>query len=229
MSYTVAYFGVLTPDRVVRYRLIRFFMRGPVVAILVILAIMIVPKVESIVGLPRDVVLFGAITSVIIFSQLFLSITKTLVDRLVYRGDRDEIAWLRELDRRLLATSDMRELLENNLIALCELLRVPSGFIAAIVGPDLTLEAVVGPDQTRDDVLHAQDWSEALSRSLRTVASRYPPYPCRLLDLAPGRDQPPRTNQMRIVGLLGVQARTTAPILSQDELEMIHNHAGPHD
>jgi hypothetical protein len=31
LSYTVAYFGVLTPDRVVRYRLIRFFMRGPFV------------------------------------------------------------------------------------------------------------------------------------------------------------------------------------------------------
>ncbi len=28
VGYTVAYFGVLTPDRVVRYRLLRFFMRG---------------------------------------------------------------------------------------------------------------------------------------------------------------------------------------------------------
>ena len=29
MSYSVAYFGVLTPDRVVRYRMLRFFIRGP--------------------------------------------------------------------------------------------------------------------------------------------------------------------------------------------------------
>ena len=29
VGYTVAYFGVLTPDRVVRYRLLRFFMREP--------------------------------------------------------------------------------------------------------------------------------------------------------------------------------------------------------
>ncbi len=40
MSYSVAYFGVLTPDRVVRYRMLRFFIRAPVVAILVILAIL---------------------------------------------------------------------------------------------------------------------------------------------------------------------------------------------
>ena len=82
MSYTVAYFGVLTPDRVVRYRLIRFFMRGPTVAILVILALQTVPTVERILGLPRDVVLFSVITGVIVFSQLILSLTKTFVDRL---------------------------------------------------------------------------------------------------------------------------------------------------
>ena len=152
MSYTVAYYGVLTPDRVVRYRLLRFFTRGPVVAILVILAIQVVPRVERIVGLPRDVILFSVITGVIVFSQLFLSVTKSLVDRLIYREDREEVAWLRELDRRLLTTSDLRQLLENNLVALCELLRVPSGFVAAAVGPDLMLEATVGPSRTHDEV-----------------------------------------------------------------------------
>jgi hypothetical protein len=50
MSYVVAYFGVLTPDRVVRYRLIRFFTRGPIVAILVILALQTVPEVGTRVG-----------------------------------------------------------------------------------------------------------------------------------------------------------------------------------
>src|SRR5690606_20725954 len=105
MSYTVVYFGVLTPDRVVRYRLLRFFMRGPVVAILVILAIQITPPVERILGLPRDVILFSIITGVIVLSQLALSVTKSAVDRLIYREDREEIAWLRELDRRMLATS----------------------------------------------------------------------------------------------------------------------------
>ena len=76
---------------------------------------------ERVLGLPRDVVLFSVIAGVVIFSQLFLSVTKSIVDRLVYREDRDEVVWLREIDRRLLTTSDLRQLLENNLIALCEL------------------------------------------------------------------------------------------------------------
>jgi hypothetical protein len=222
VGYTVAYFGVLTPDRVVRYRLLRFFMRGPVVAILVIAAILVVPKVERILGLPRDVVLFGVITGVIIFSQLFLSVTKTLVDRLIYREDRDEIAWLRELDRRLLATTDLRQLLENNLIALCELLRVPSGFVAAAVGPDLILEAVVGPDDTRSHVLSVGDWSEALSRAMRGGPSNTP-YSHQGFWVWPLTDtiSDEMDEQTRVFGVLGVAARTDTPLLSLDERQVL--------
>ncbi len=167
MSYTVTYFGVLTPDRVVRYRLIRFFMRGPIVAIFVILAIQIVPTFERRLGLPRDIALFSVITGVIVFSQLLLSMSKGLIDRLVYREDREEIAWLRELDRRLLTTSDVRQFLENSLGSMCELLHVPSGFVAAVIGSDLILEAVIGPEGTRDQVKEVSGWTSALSQALR--------------------------------------------------------------
>jgi hypothetical protein len=222
VGYTVAYFGVLTPDRVVRYRLLRFFMRGPVVAILVIAALLVIPKVERILGLPRDVVLFGVITGVIIFSQLFLSVTKTAVDRLIYREDRDEIAWLRELDRRLLATTDLRQLLENNLIALCELLRVPSGFVAAAVGPDLMLEAVVGSDETRSRVLSVSDWSDALSRSLRSVPVNLP-YSHKGFWIWPLADTvvDAEDEQTRVFGILGVAARTDTPLLSLEERQVL--------
>lgn len=219
MSYTVAYFGVLTPDRVVRYRLLRFFMRGPVVAILVIAALLVVPKFEIILGLPRDIVLFGVITFVIISSQLILSVTKSAVDRLIYREDRDEIAWLRELDRRLLATSDMRQLLENNLVAVCELLRVPSGFVAAVVGPDLILEAVVGPAATHTEVTGIDDWSEALTRALRG-AQQGKPLSHRGFWLWPLAEVA-ADDELRIVGVLGVHARTDSPLLSQDEMNLM--------
>ena len=221
MSYTVAFFGVLTPDRVVRYRLLRFFMRGPVVAILVILAVQVVPKVEIILGLPRDVILFGVVTSVIIFSQLILSVTKSVVDRLIYREDREEVAWLRELDRRMLTTSDLRELLENNLVALCELLRVPAGFVAAAIGPDLMLEAVVGPDATHDQVLAVTDWSETLNRTLRPGQENLP-YSHRGFWLWPLVEVSAEDQQLRVMGLLGVQARTVAPLLTLEEQQVMH-------
>lgn len=167
MSYTVAYFGVLTPDRVVRYRLIRFFTRGPVIAILVIVAINTIPKIERVLGLPRDIVLYSVITGVIVCSQILLSITKTLVDRIVYREDFDEAAWLRELDRRLLTTSDLRQFLENNLNALCERFQSDGGMVAAVVGPDLMLEATIGDDQTLADIKTNENWPDALVAAQR--------------------------------------------------------------
>jgi len=226
MSYTVAYFGVLTPDRVVRYRLLRFFMRGPVVAILVILAIQITPPFERIFGLPRDAILFSIITGVIVLSQLLLSVTKSAVDRLIYREDREEIAWLRELDRRMLATSDLRQLLENNLLALCELLRVPSAFVAAVVGPDLLLEAMVGSDAQRTQILAVADWSDALGKALRERPQGAPersaqPYSHRSYWLWPLLDRAHDDESARVLGILGVQARTETPIFTADEVRVV--------
>jgi hypothetical protein len=234
MSYTVAYFGVFTPDRVVRYRQIRFFTRGPLVAILVIMAIQTIPTVERIFGLPRDIVLFSVITGVIVLSQLILSVTKTLVDRLIYREDRDEIAWLRELDRRLLTTSDLRQFLENNLVALCELLRVPSGFVAAAIGPDLILESVVGPPGVREQVLAVGDWSDALSQVLRERRTITGSEQGEAVPLPIHHEgfwvwpliQKNHDNKETVLGILGVQARTEAPLFTQDELAVLRSMLG---
>lgn len=217
MSYTVAYFGVLTPDRVVRYRLVRFFVRGPLVAIVVILAVQTLPRVERLLGLPRDIVLFSVITGVIVLSQLILSVTKTLVDRLVYREDRDEIAWLRELDRRLLTSSDVRQFLENNLVALCELLRVPAGFVAAAVGPDIMLEVVVGPEATRDAVTTVSDWDDALAAALKRDEPSFQPLPHAGFWIWPLVEPATEDKDVRVLGILGVRARTETPSLSADE------------
>lgn len=219
MSYSVAYFGVLTPDRVVRYRMLRFFIRAPVVAILVILAIQTIPKVETLLGLPRDVVLFSVIVMIIVLSQLALSVTKSSVDRLVYREDREEIAWLRELDRRLLATTDLRQYLDNNLVALCEFLRVPSGFVAAVSGADLVLEAVVGPPATRQAVTEVDDWDNALTAAMRREQT-VQPLSHRGYWVWPLME-PDENGEAQALGLLGVSARTDTPLLSQEESQLL--------
>ena len=238
LSYWVAFFGVYTPDRVVRYRLMRYFARGPVVAILVILAIQTVPTVEHILGLPRNIVLFSVITGVIVASQVILSVTKALMDRLVYGEDREEISWLRELDRRLLTTTDMRQFLENHLTRLCEMLQVPSGFVAAAIGTELILEAMVGPEGTRQEILEDRDWSDALNETLHHARKG------RNGQHAPsenGGGTSPQANDMllptkyggywlwpllepakerekdMVLGMLGVHARTEGPAFSQEE------------
>ncbi len=220
MSYTVAYFGALTPDRVVRYRMVRFLLRGPAVAILAILAIQTVPTIERALGLPRDIVLFSVITGVIVGGQLFLSISKRLVDRLIYREDRDEVAWLREIDRHLLTTSDLRQFLENHLVAMCELLRVQSGFVASVVGSDLILEAMVGSAEARLAVVANPGWSETLRRAFRQE-NVHAPMSEGGYWLWPLQEKSEDGGLTLTLGLLGIEARTTAPILSVEEIHVL--------
>jgi hypothetical protein len=140
MAYTVAFYGVLTPDRVVKHRLIHYLLRGPVVAIAVIFLIMAMPETPRILGLPRDMVLTTWIVAVIVLGQLAINVIRPAIDRVVFRKDRKELEWLQELDRRLLTTTDLQQILENMLVALCEVLRVRTGFIANVAarsGPRL--------------------------------------------------------------------------------------------
>ena len=251
LSYTVAFFGVYTPDRVVRYRLIRYFARGPVVAIIVILAVQTIPTVERILGLPRNIVLFSVITGVIVAAQVILSISRELTDRLVYGEDRQEIAWLRELDRRLLTTTDLRQFLENHLTVLCELLRVPSGFVAAAIGTDLILEAMVGPEGTRQEILDDKDWSDAMSEALSHARKNGTASPARRAQVADGRAAPSENGRRSarqmaqepaefggywlwpvlepaaegkgeiVLGMLGVRARSSSPQFNAEERALL--------
>ncbi|MEW5958546.1 MAG: histidine kinase N-terminal 7TM domain-containing protein [Chloroflexota bacterium] len=148
MAYSVAFFGALPPDRVVKHNLFHFLLRGPLVATLVIFLIQALPGQERILGLPRDIMLTTSLVAVIVLSQLVVNLAKPAIDSLIFYQDRQEIAWISELDRRLLTTNDLQQALENVLTALCETLRVRTGFIynlTARQGP--RLETHVGPSE----------------------------------------------------------------------------------
>jgi len=145
MAYSVAFFGAVPPDRVVKHNLAHFLLRGPLVATLVIFIIQALPEQERILGLPRDMVLATSIVTIIVLSQVIINLAKPVIDSLIFPRDRHEIAWISELDRRLLTTTDLQQALENVLTALCEILRVRTGFIynlTARQGP--RLETQVG-------------------------------------------------------------------------------------
>ena len=144
MAYTVAYYGALTPDRVVRQDLIHYLLRGPILGILVIIGMLVIPRVELILGLPRDTALIFVVTGIIVLGQLALGALKPYLDRVIFRQDREEITWIQTLDRRLLTSSDLHQFLNNILIGLCELLRVESGFVLAQTSEGLRVEAALG-------------------------------------------------------------------------------------
>jgi len=162
MAYPVAYFGVLMPDRVVKQRLAQFLLRGPLAATVVIALLQTVPKVETIWGLSRDTVLFTTVVASLVLLQVGITMAQPLIDRLIYRQDRGEIAWLRQLDNRLLTATDMRQFLENLLSAVCDTMRVPTAFVAMVEGGQLYRQAFYGKMQEVDAFLAACDLSKTI-------------------------------------------------------------------
>ncbi|MBK6431592.1 histidine kinase N-terminal 7TM domain-containing protein [Candidatus Amarolinea dominans] len=162
LTYTVAYFGVLAPDRVVRQSLIYYLLRGPILGTLIVMLMLAIPDTQQLWGLPREMVLVSTVVATIILLQVAIHLAKPLIDRLIYWRDRAEVAWLAEIDRHLLTSTDLRQVLENVLVALCETLRMPAGFVAALP-PDEhpRLEAVVGPYDAAAAFLQSDEFAEA--------------------------------------------------------------------
>lgn len=129
LAYSVAFYGALTPDRVVKRSLVNYLLRGPLVGICLLALMLVVPRVESILGLPRDTVLVFAVVVGIVLLQVLISAAAPFIDLLIYRRDSAEITWIRELDTRLLTTTDLSQLLESILAAFCDLLRANTGFV----------------------------------------------------------------------------------------------------
>jgi hypothetical protein len=144
MAYSVAFFGVLAPDRVVKQSLVQYLLRGPLVGSLILAELLLMPKTQYILGLHRDTVLAVLVVATAVGMQVLVSIARPVIDRLVYRQDIGEMAWIQQLNDRLLTTTDLRQLFENVLTGICEQLRAESGFLATRSNQHFEVEAACG-------------------------------------------------------------------------------------
>lgn len=132
MGYSVAYFGVLAPDRVVKYRLIRFLFRGPITAVVIASAVIVLLRVEAFLGLPGETLTVLAIVFFIVLFQIARGSFQPFLDVLLFQQDRGELEYIRNLADRLLTTTDLQQFLENVLTAVVDLLRVQRAFLASL-------------------------------------------------------------------------------------------------
>jgi hypothetical protein len=152
MAYAVAFFGVSWPDRVVKTRLFKWIMRGPVTASVALGVMTIVRRVGEYFG----IVYSSAVPVVMVATVLLMEHTITLVapiwERLIFFGrDRTDLALLQSLEDRLITQSDLRQFLEAVLAAARDHLQSPSAFVAALdeSGPSLIV-ATGNPPLTKE-------------------------------------------------------------------------------
>ncbi|MCS7282885.1 MAG: histidine kinase N-terminal 7TM domain-containing protein [Anaerolineae bacterium] len=223
MAYTVAFFGALTPDRVVKHRFVRYLLRGPFQATVVVAIIVAAYRSDGLLGLsPFRLALFGVVLAILVV-QLAVEWSKPLIDRLLYRRDEAEIVWLQSLSNRLLTTTDLRQFLENVLTALCDLLRMPGAFVAVVEGDTARVEVVCGiPTMGPEIPLPPEDRESATAR-LRSRDRLYIWNGYWLLPLyarpeyEPGASAGEQEHSLPMVGILGIRARAPEPDLTPEE------------
>ncbi len=144
MAYSLAFVGNLLPDRLIKARMLQFFLRGPVVAIVTLGVIVWMPRAGNFLGLPGDEIMPIAAVMVILFLQWVITLIMPWLERwLVYSGEA-EIRRIQQVEQRLLTGTDFKQLLDTILATVCEIMRVDSAFVVSVTAGRATLERAVG-------------------------------------------------------------------------------------
>lgn len=133
MAYAVAFFGVPWPDRVVKRRLIKWLMRGPVTASAVLGITTLVRRAGLAFGFSYTAAVPFVMVGSILIIEHMITLLAPLVERfLLYGGDRANMQLLHSLEERLLTTSDLKQFLESVLAAVCDRLQAKNGFLVTL-------------------------------------------------------------------------------------------------
>lgn len=160
MAYAVAFFGVSWPDRIVKSRLFKWLLRGPVTASLALTVVTIVRRAGMYFeGEPYSALVpLSMVVTVLLFEHA-VTLFSPVWERLLFFGrDRAELQLLQNIEERLLTRQDLQQFLETVLAAVRDHLQSPCAFVAALDGTELTLSVVAG----NRALLDQEDLDEAL-------------------------------------------------------------------
>jgi hypothetical protein len=146
MAYAVAFFGVSWPDRVVKIRLFKWLLRGPVAASLALTMVTIVRRAgELLGGEPYSAFVPLVMVATVLLFEHAVTLFSPLWERVLFMGrDRGEIQLLQNIEERLLTSSDLHQFLDAVLAAVRDHLQSPCAFVAALDGKELSLSVVAG-------------------------------------------------------------------------------------
>jgi hypothetical protein len=148
MAYSVAFFGVSWPDRVVKTRLFKWLMRGPFTASLTLAVATLTRRGGETMGVTYSALVPISMVATIILSEYLITLFAPMGERLLFMGkNRSELDLLHSLENQLLTRGDLQQFFEMILATACDRLQAPGAYIAAL-NPD-GLELVVTTGKTR--------------------------------------------------------------------------------
>jgi hypothetical protein len=142
MAYAVAFFGVSWPDRVVKRRMFKWLMRGPVTASVILALVTLISRYGDRLGLSNPIIVpIVTVTSLLVMEHLITLVAPIWERWLFHGGNPNKLQLIQSLEERLFTTSDLKEFLESVLAALCDRLQVTNAFVVVLdtEGPEMLL------------------------------------------------------------------------------------------
>ena len=155
MAYSVSFYGVSWPDRVIKSRIFKWIMRGPVAAGLTLGIITVINRAGNLLNFQYT----GTVSSVamllsFLIIQYGITLFRPLGERvLLFGDDRDEIEKLHILENRLLTRNDLIQLLELQLSALCDSLQVSGAYLGTLQENNKTIFVSIGNNKLDEPAL----------------------------------------------------------------------------
>ena len=222
MAYSVAFFGVSWPDRVVKRRLFKWLMRGPITASTVLAVTTIVRRVGDASGIPYQTAIPVIMVVTLLLMEHMITLIAPLWERwLFYSGDRDNLELIQTLEERLLTSGDLRDFLESVLAAVCDRLQISKAFLVNLGNESSGMLVTLGGPSPFGESDLPQDLAEAVSKSGGPGVQRteyeqlFHWKDFWVIPLFENDDE-----SERLIGLLGA-GRNPAGALDQDQVEAL--------
>ncbi|HEX7556497.1 MAG TPA: histidine kinase N-terminal 7TM domain-containing protein, partial [Leptolinea sp.] len=153
MAYAVAFFGVPWPDRVVKGRLFRWLMRGPLTASITLGLVTIVRRVGESFGVSYSALVPIVMAGSFILLEYLITLFAPLGEKFLFDGnDRAELELLRTIEDRLLTKNDLSQFLEMLLAAVCDRMQASGAYVLAVDPEGLELVIRTGKfEGSKDD------------------------------------------------------------------------------
>jgi len=133
MSYSVAFFGVPWPDRVVKSRLFKWIMRGPVTASVTLGVVTITRRAGEMFGMEYTALVPIVMVITILLMEYLITMQASFWERwLFYGNDKADVKVLRLVEERLLTRNDVEQFLEMVLAAVRDRLQATGAYVAAL-------------------------------------------------------------------------------------------------
>lgn len=221
LTAELAYFGSLSPDRVVRVRLYKFMARVPLAGTIVLLVYVVVARSSRFLGLPTEVALGFTMVATVMLVEWAIHAYKKPLERLFQLNDDPDVRRMQTLSERLLTTSDLQQFLESILAATCEAIRTPTAFVAAVTAEGPRLESVVGPLSSSGAMLQEADLRQLAQSTNGTAVPGDLPAVDGFVIWHEYWIRPlySRDNE-HVLGILGIRARAEYPDLNRPERDI---------